>query len=69
MTIHAVNEHGERIALDGKHPRKELLAYLGVTSAQRIYCDKLDGSRVHVGYVAGGAWWTLYNVTPWEREA
>jgi len=69
MVIHAVNESGERITLPGEHPRKELLDYLGVKSAQRIYRDKKDVRTVHVGYVVGGSWWTFYEVTPWERDA
>ena len=67
--IHAVNESGERIALEGRHPRKELLDYLGRKSARRMYRDKADGRTVHVGYVVGGSWWTFYNVTPWEGDA
>lgn len=52
-----------------KHPRKELLERLGYTHAQKMYQDKTDGSTVHVGYVIGGHWLTLYKVEPVENPA
>jgi hypothetical protein len=69
MTILARDQYGQEITLEGKHPRKELLDYLGEKSARRIYRDKKDGRTVHVGYIVAGSWWTFYNVTPWERAA
>lgn len=67
--IHAVNQYGERITLEGKHPRKELLDKLGGGHADRIYIDKKNGGTVHVGYIVRGDWWSFYNVTPWERPS
>lgn len=52
-----------------EHPRKDLLERLGYTHAQKIYQDKADGSTVHVGYVIGGLWLTLYKVEPVENPA
>ena len=33
----------------------------------RMFCDKADGSTVHVGYVVGQHWCTAFR--PYEREA
>lgn len=30
--------------------------------------DKKDGRTVHVGWIIGGLWLTVYEVTPMERE-
>ena len=54
--------------LTTKHPRKELLAKLGATHADKIYQDRLDGTTLHVGYIVNQLWWTFYTVTPWEKE-
>ena len=51
---------------DLKHPRKDLMEYLGNSHAQKMYRDKEDGSYVHTGYVIGGLWITLYEVKPYE---
>ena len=52
-----------------KHPRQDLLERLGYSSARKMYQDKKDGSTVHVGYVIGGLWLTLYRVEPVENPA
>ena len=52
-----------------KHPRKELMERIGCTHVQKMYQDKRDGSVVHVGYVIGGHWLTLYRVEPVENPA
>ena len=52
-----------------EHPRKDLLKRLGCTHAEKMYQDKKDGTTVHVGYVIGGLWLTLYSVEPVERPA
>ena len=49
-----------------KYPRKALLTQTGYKHAEKIYIDKMDGTAVHVGYIVGREWYTLYNVTPWE---
>lgn len=46
-----------------KNPRKDLLARLYRSHADKMYQDP-DGR--HVGYVIGGLWLTLYKVTPFE---
>jgi hypothetical protein len=46
----------------GDYPRKELLKRLGHTHANKMYVDKKDGSSVHIGYVIGGLWITLYRI-------
>lgn len=55
-----------------KHPRKELLERLGYSSsssAHKMYVDKENGETVHIGYVIGGLWLTLYRVEPVEKPA
>ena len=49
------------------HPRKELLDRFGRQHADKIYRDKADGSTVHVGYIVAGHWYSLYEVTPFEK--
>jgi hypothetical protein len=49
-----------------EHPRKDLCKRLGRSHVDRMYQDKKDGSVVHVGYIIGGLWLTLYRVEPWE---
>jgi len=56
----AIDQYGSRLLLPGKHPRKELLALLDRKHADKVYCDRKDGSTVHVGYVVAGRWFTLY---------
>jgi hypothetical protein len=51
-----------------KHPRKELMETLGNSHVDKMYRDKDNGSYVHVGYIIGGLWITLYEVTPFERK-
>ncbi len=51
-----------------KYPGKELMGMRGCSSASKMHVDKIDGSSVHCGYVIGGHWLTLYNVTPYEKQ-
>lgn len=52
-----------------EYPRKDLLRKLGKQHAAKIYRDKKDGRSVHVGYIIGGLWLSIYEVTPVERPA
>ncbi len=67
--IMARDQWGNTVYLNGIHPRKELMDKLGATHCIKQYVDKNDGSAVHNGYIIGQSWFTLYNVTPWERNA
>ena len=63
----AIDQRGnEEHGLRGP-PRKALLERLERKSAKKMYVDRKDGTSVHVGYVVGGRWFTLYRVTPFER--
>ena len=64
----AIDQYGHTYHGLGAHPRKELLKRLGRSHAERMYCDKSDGTAVHVGYIIGGLWLTLYTVTPFEAS-
>jgi len=48
-------------------PRKDLCKRMGRQHADKIYQDKKDGSVVHVGYIIGRLWLTLYTVEPFEK--
>ena len=65
----AIDQYGQHYNDLGKHPRKGLLEKLGYKSAVKMYIDKKDGSVKHIGYIIGGLWLTLYNVSSWEKEA
>lgn len=64
----AIDQYGETVH-GLRHPRKELLERCGHTKANKQFTDKKDGTPVHTGYVIGNQWWTLYEVTPFERPA
>lgn len=64
----AIDERsGERMALtELSHPRKQLLAKLGKSHAAKMYVDStLTGDAKHIGYIAGGQWWRIYEVHDW----
>ena len=48
----------------GKHPRKALLDRIGRSHADRMYQDTKSAGTVCTGYIIGGCWITLYEVTP-----
>lgn len=50
-------------------PRRDLLRRIGRKHASRMFRDKKDGQAVHVGWIIGGLWLTIYEVTPMELEA
>jgi len=50
-------------------PRGQLLAKLDRTSARNIYRDGPDGQAQHVGYIAGGEWFEVFEVCPWAGKA
>lgn len=62
----AIDQYGQTYHHLGKHPRKELMERLGCQHVNKIYLDKKDGRTVHVGYVIGQHWCTLYEVKPFE---
>ena len=63
--IIAIDQYGQRYLNLGKYPRKALCDRLGRKHVSKMYCDDGNGKSNHVGYVIGGHWLTLYNVTPW----
>jgi hypothetical protein len=70
--ILAITQHGEKVILNGKHPRKELLEHFNYTSAQKMFVDTIKGEFKHVGYVIthkgySTLWCTLYNLTEWKN--
>lgn len=58
-----VNQYGDRIYAGTV---KELVQKAGYSKAHRMYRDKKDGRTVHVGYVVGPYWYTMY--VPLEIE-
>lgn len=65
----AVDQHGQTFHNLGQHPRKELLARLDRTKAEKMYIDQRNGTAFHVGYVIAKHWLTLYEVKRMERKA
>jgi len=66
--IMAISQYGDKAALYSDHPRKELLQKFGQSKAAKMYCDRKDGSAVHIGYIVGGLWWTFYKMERWEGK-
>ena len=60
--VHTMGRHFDDL---GKHPRAELLKRLGYKHASRMFQDRKNGPPMHIGYVIGPHWVTLYNVTRW----
>ena len=58
-TVHMTNAR--------KHPRKQLLDKLGKTHADKMYTGVrgLPVRGIHIGYVVGGEWFTVYEVHEW----
>ena len=50
------------------HPRKDLCERLGRKHVGKVYVDKKDGQPVHVGYIIGQLWLTIYKVERWEKK-
>ncbi len=67
-TMLAIDQYGQEIWLEGKHPRAELLKYLGKKHCEKMYVDKKDGSIKHIGYIVGNQWFTLLNISLWEKQ-
>ena len=64
----AVDQYGEIYRNLGEYPRKELMERLDCKHAEKIYIDKKDGSTIHIGYIIGNLWLTLYQVIPFEKK-
>lgn len=64
ITYLALDQYGDTLLLETKHPRKELLEYHSTSRADKIYRDTEDGEPQHVGYIVAGRWYTLYKLTP-----
>ena len=62
----SIDQHGQTQHDLGAHPRKTLMERLGRKRVGKMYRDKIDGTAVHVGYVIGQHWCTLYEVKPFE---
>ena len=63
----ACDQYGNWFHNLGQHPRKALLAILGKAKASKMFQDTKDGKTMHVGYVIGGHWLTLFEVRPFGR--
>jgi hypothetical protein len=60
--IIGIDQYGQVYHALGQHPRQELLGRLGYSHARKMYVDKKDGSTLHIGYVIGSLWITLYGI-------
>jgi len=50
-----------------KYPRKELLEHLGRERAEKMYIDTADGKTMHIGYVIGGHWLSVFKLSPFKE--
>ena len=50
-----------------EYPRRDLLRILGRKHVSKMYIDKNDGRTMHIGYVIGGLWLTVYEVKRMEQ--
>ena len=64
----AIDQYGQDFKLYSKHPRKELLDYLGRKKATKMYVDTKSGKSKHIGYIIGGQWFTFYEIHEWSKE-
>jgi hypothetical protein len=62
-----IDQYGTTYHNLGQFPRKELLIRLGRRHASKIYVDKKNGTTVHIGYIIGSLWITLYTIKQFER--
>jgi hypothetical protein len=63
----AEDQFGDKWEIEGRHPRKELLALFGRKHADKIWRDR-GGTHRHVGYKVAGLWLELFEVKPWEGK-
>ena len=68
MTNHmAIDQYGHTYHGLGSRPRKDLMERLGRKSARKMYIDKVNGPPVHIGWIIGGLWLTVYKVERMEK--
>ena len=49
--------------------RKDLMEKIGCNHAEKMYIDGEDGKVYQTGYVIGGLWLEVYEITPMMKEA
>ena len=52
-----------------QHPRKDLLEKVGRSHASKMFVDTKAGQTLHVGYIIGQQWFTVYEVNRMEKVA
>jgi hypothetical protein len=62
-----IDQNGKHYDDLGKYPRKELMRRLGYKKAGKMYVEKKDGSSLHIGYIVGPYWITLYELRRIEK--
>lgn len=63
-----INKKAKRLFIDQygnkffAHTVKDLRAQIGMggSKVEKMYCDRMDGSVIHTGYVIGKHWLTMY---------
>lgn len=64
----AIDQYGQTYH-ELNHPRKDLLARLGCSQADKMYQDNKKGESFHVGYIIADLWLTVYEITPMQKVA
>lgn len=59
-----IDQYGNKVFA---RTRKELVSESGGGRISKMYCDKKDGRIVHVGYVVGNRWFSMFQ--PMELPA
>lgn len=57
----AIDQYNRHYLID-RHPRKELLAQLGASRADKMYVDTTSGQARHTGYVIHGLWLHVFRL-------
>ena len=64
----AIDQYGHTFHDLGPHPRKALMDRIGRRTASRMFVDAADGEAVHIGWIVGTHWLTVYEVQRMARR-
>jgi len=65
----AIDQYNHTYHNLGPHPRKELMRRLAKSRAAKMYVDRTNKAAVHIGWIIGGLWLTVFKVERMERPA
>jgi len=65
-TLLGVDQYGKAYWIHSKYPRKDLTAQLGIKKAEKMYITDKKGNTLHIGYIIGDRWITIYKLAAWK---